>query len=110
MKLLDEIRAQPLHVRHIFMWSLVVITFSIFGYWRISAIGHSVFASANPKSETAVAVTADDKSKSPLALIGDSLSSLRASISDLVGGKKNALMNAAAEQFTPQPPAPQKLP
>ena len=117
MKLLDEIRRQPLHIRKMFMWSLVVITFATFGYWRLHETGKRVTALMNPKLETTSALAQQDlpagrqeTSKSPFALIGDSLSSLRASISELVRRKGGSTPDPAQQQTTQEPPRPQTLP
>lgn len=110
MKLLDEIRAQPTSIRHLFMWTCVVIVFSFVGYWYLRETKSDIIALANP-SASPVPGTPDDSTGSPFAAIGKSWKSLRASISELIqGDKKSASQSRAQDRPTQSPIPPQRLP
>ena len=90
MKLLDEIREQPLHIRKLFMWTSVVITFSLVGFVWLNNTKNNVVALLQTKpsgapDERALAQTTEEPS--PFAAIGKAFSNLRANIGELVGKK-----------------------
>ncbi len=104
-KLLQEIRQQPEHIRHIMMWLCVVITFSLVGFvWfkstqaKFVAMLHSEevrqeidptrFADRDVKKLTELAVKNAKEPESPFASIGNAFSLLKASIIDLMGSSK----------------------
>ncbi|HLC99894.1 MAG TPA: hypothetical protein VJC11_02955, partial [Patescibacteria group bacterium] len=87
MKLLDEIREQPLHIRKIFMWTLVVITFSFIGYAWFDSTQKDFVALLNRDSvpaeqERALAQTTHEPA-SPFQNIKNSISNFGANISKL---------------------------
>ncbi len=87
MKLLDEIRQQPKHIRMIFMWLIVVVTFSVFGFWYLGTLGENVTTALNTTGEPAKSQAKSDTSTSPFSAMGKSFSNLGASISKLIKGK-----------------------
>lgn len=114
MKLLQEIRQQPLHIRHLFMWTSVVISFSLVGFFWFQSTKDNVVALLNPKAaqEAQTRQLAQqqhtDKSPSPFALIKNSWASLTANMSELWKGRNKP--SEASQQTTAAPIAPQKLP
>ena len=114
MKLLHEIRQQPLHIRHLFMWTSVVIAFSLVGFFWFQSTKDNVVALLNPKqaqeaqSRQLAQNQQINKSPSPFALFKNSWASLTANISEL--WKNRSKLPKAAQQTIPSPVAPQKLP
>ena len=107
MKLLDEIRRQPLHIRQIFMWCMVVITFSVIGLTYFRSTKKEILALLNPQEVTNTQDGPVAPERSPFALIFDSFSDLKANISELIRGNNTPLIQTQTIQ-TPVPP--QKLP
>ncbi len=111
--LLEEIREQPEHIRHIFMWTLVVITFSIVGFTWFRSTQKKFVALLNPEAAQEAQVLAaktKPQSSSPFATIGNSLKDLRANISELFSGQQlDFKLNSAKVQDQEILP-PQKLP
>lgn len=102
--ILDEIRKQPEHIRHIMMWLCVIITFSVVAFvWfkstqaQFVALLHSNeireevdprrFVNRDLKQSENLAVA--PKEPSLFASIGNSLSLFKASIVDLIGSSRN---------------------
>ena len=106
MKLLDEIRQQPHHIRKIFMWSMVAISFSIVGLTYVNSTKKQIVALMNPQDAPSTGEPAIPQ-RSPFALIGDAFSSMRANISELIGRNKQEPITS---QVTPTPVPAQKLP
>ncbi|MEK7616408.1 MAG: hypothetical protein AAB420_04370 [Patescibacteria group bacterium] len=65
MKLLDEIRRQPLHIRHLFMWTMVVITFSLVGFAWFSETQNDFVALLGGKEQEQI----QEEAPSPFAVI-----------------------------------------
>ncbi|OGN27556.1 MAG: hypothetical protein A3A33_05040 [Candidatus Yanofskybacteria bacterium RIFCSPLOWO2_01_FULL_49_25] len=108
MKLLDEIRQQPEHIRHIFMWTMVVLSFSIIGFVWFQSKSRQVVALLNPEKaqqDEARNLAANDKSPSPFAAIGNSFKDLTANISALWKKSSPALLQNYSA-ITPVPPRP----
>lgn len=115
--LLEEIRQQPLHIRYIFMWTMVVITFSVVGFVWFRQTTNQFVALLHPEEaqERALAEQeetlrqAQGKQLSPFATIFDAVGDLRANILELFVGPKSLDINN--EQFVPEEKlSPQKLP
>ena len=51
IKILHEIRQQPIHIRHLFMWTSVVITFSLVAFIGFNSTKNNVVALLNPENE-----------------------------------------------------------
>ena len=102
-KLVKEIREQPLHIRKLFMWTSVVITFSLVGFVWLNDTKKDVVALLNGGSNPAQEIEQKQPS-SPFAAIGKAFGSLRANMGELFGGKSTP---------TPEPTKtilPQRLP
>jgi len=111
--LLREIREQPEHIRHIFMWVLVVITFSVVGFVWFRSTQKKFVALLNPEAAQESQTLAEGSkanTSSPFTTIGNSLSDLRANIYELFAGKQLNLNinNNTGINGTPLPP--QQLP
>lgn len=116
-KLLEEIRSQPAHIREIFMWSCVVIVFSMVGFvWfkqttkQFVALMHPEEAQERALAEKEEALRqAQSNQLSPFATILNAVDDLRANISELLTGPKSLDINN--EQLIPEKEIPpQKLP
>lgn len=105
--LIREIRQQPLHIRKIFMWTFVVITFSGIGYLGFQQTTGNFVALLNPKT-AAEQEAVPDTNASPFALIRDSWQSLRASIGNAFSNQD--LFDQVRQQPSVAPVVPQKLP
>lgn len=106
MKLLDEIRQQPLHIRHLFMWTMVAITFSVIGFLWFQETKNNFVALLNPKQQQEQTAVASEPS--PFSAIGRSLKSLQANISELFRGKPATQDATSQPSFSPV--IPQRLP
>ena len=69
-KLIQEIRKQPLYIRHIFMWTMVVITFSVVGFLWYRETENNFVALLNPKPSPQATAAAQTQESSPFAAIG----------------------------------------
>lgn len=110
--ILDEIRQQPEHIRHIFMWVCVVIVFSVVGFIWFRQTTKQFVALLHPEEAEVRALAEKNKPKqpSPFATIFGTIGDLRANISELLGGPKPSLdVNGGASTTEEQLP-PQKLP
>src|SRR3989344_4996755 len=103
--ILNEIREQPEHIRHIFMWLCVVITFSVIGFVWFRSTSKQFVALMHPEEaqERALAEKegtlrqAQGKQPSPFATIFGFWGDLQANISELlVGSKLNLEINNGA--------------
>ncbi len=109
-KLLNEIRSQPEHIRHIMMWLCVVTTFSLVALvWfrtteaRLVAMLHPAETLETPPAdrfadrdlrkleEDRILAAKKDNAPSPFASIRDSFNLLRASIGELLGSSQAEL-------------------
>lgn len=111
--LLNEIRNQPEHVRHIFMWLCVVITFSVIGFIWFRSTSRQFVALMHPEQaqERALAEKNKPKQPSPFATILGAWGNLRANISELFVGPKSSLeINNGAPRTNKVELPPQKLP
>lgn len=106
MKLLDEIRRQPSHIRKIFMWCMVVITFSVVGLTYVNSTRRQIVALMNPQESSSVEEPTAPQ-RSPFALVGDMVASLRANISGIFSGGDAP---SAKSDIILTPVSPQKLP
>lgn len=77
--MLKEIREQPEHIRAIFMWLSVFIVFSLVVFVWFSSFQQKLVFLLSPEKEETV------EQESPLAVIGQSMSDLKATIADLFG-------------------------
>ena len=120
MKLLQEIRNQPEHIRHIMMWLCVVITFSLVALVWFRTTEARLVAMLHP-SETLEAPAADrfadrdlrkleeerilavkkDHSLSPLASIRDSFNLLLATVGELFGSSQAELSRPSENNALP---------
>ena len=113
MSLIKEIREQPEHIRHIFMWVLVVITFSVVGFAWFRSTQQKFVALLNPEAaqtSQALAEKAKPQGFSPFATIGNSLRDLEANISELVTGAHSDLNVKNAAVQNQEVLSPQRLP
>lgn len=110
MKLLDEIRQQPLHIRKLFMWCMVVITFSVVGFWYANSTKNQIAAllTTNPPAGThASAVAEQSDNASPFALAARTFRDLRAQISSFFVRETPAALPVPS---VTAPVPPQQLP
>ncbi|MBI2669837.1 MAG: hypothetical protein HYX20_01680 [Candidatus Yanofskybacteria bacterium] len=112
-RILDEIRQQPEHIRHIFLWLCVVITFSVIGFVWFRQTTKQFIALMHPEEEQARILAEKNKPKhpSPFATIFNVWGNLRANISELLTGPESNLeiQNSAPGTEKIELP-PQKLP
>ena len=111
--ILEEIRQQPEHIRHIFMWTMVVITFSVVGFVWFQQTTKQFVALLHPEEAEVRALAEKNKPKqpSPFATIFSTIGDLRANISELlIGSKSNLEINNNAPGTGKIELPPQKLP
>ncbi len=111
--LLEEIRQQPEHIRHIFMWLCVVITFSVIGFVWFNSTSKQFVALLHPEEAQAQALAEKNKPQqpSPFATIFGFWGDLRANISELIiGSKSNLEINNGAPAAGKTELPPRKLP
>jgi cytosine/uracil/thiamine/allantoin permease len=112
--LLKEIREQPEHIRHIFMWVCVVIVFSVIGFIWFRNTEKRFVALLNPEQaqeERALAEKTKNQSPSPFATIFSAWSNLKANISELILGKHLEFdVNNSRTGLEEKQLPPQKLP
>lgn len=119
--LLDEIRQQPEHIRHIFMWTCVVIVFSVIGFVWFRSTTKQFVALLHPEEAQERALAEKEKTlrqaqgrqPSPFATLFNSFGSLKADISELIGGsdrKVNVNGGSAGSGVPEKDVPPQKLP
>jgi cytosine/uracil/thiamine/allantoin permease len=112
--LLKEIREQPEYIRHIFMWTCVIIVFSIIGFVWFKNTEKRFVALLNPsetQQERALAEKTKTQPPSPFATIFNAWENLKANISELILGKQvefNVNNNKGGLEEEQLPP--QKLP
>ncbi len=97
-ELLEEVRNQPQHIREIFMWLCVVITFSVISLFWFQSTSKQFVAMVNPdriEEERVYALNNKVTQPSLLATIGSSWTNLKLGLSDLLGAAKKS----GAEQF-----------
>lgn len=121
MSLLQEIRKQPEHARHIMMWLCVVITFSLVGFVWFKSTQEKFVAMLNPQAtpeapdQNQFAYSGDlrqlpalasnskpNESQSPLASIASAFSFLRANLTELIGSNKTDLNRASGASVSGQ--------
>ncbi len=103
--ILKEIRQQPLHIRKMFMWTMVTITFAFMGFWWVRDTEKTIVALLNPQAKPSSVPVNSALAKSDEA---SPWANLKASISDLL--KKNPVGNSQELQTTAVPVPPQSLP
>ena len=94
-KLLDEIRQQPEHIRHVMMWLCVVIVFSLVGFVWFRSTQEKFVAMLHPEEFKQLEEQrrlAREDSNSPLAGLWNSFGTLRASLGELVKGESTNLV------------------
>ena len=120
--LLQEIRSQPEHIRHIMMWLCVVTSFSLVGLvWfrstqarfvamlnppeRLEAPAADRFADRDLRKteEERILAAKEEKSPSPLASIRNSFNLLRASIGELLGSSQEEIMRSGESRTLQNP-------
>lgn len=112
----QEIREQPPHIRGMFMWLCVVVTFSVVGYAWFRTTSKQLIALVNPERAKQEQRLAENKnSSSPFATINSSVKELGASILELIDLTKKTnnieIKNNGAVTVPEQPiVSPQKLP
>src|SRR3989344_3810178 len=111
--ILNEIREQPEHIRHIFMWLCVVITFSVIGFVWFRSTTRQFVALMHPEQaqERVLAKKNNPKHPSPFVTIFSVWVNLRADISELLTGPESSLeiKNGTPRTEKMEVP-PQKLP
>lgn len=111
--ILDEIRQQPPHIREIFMWVSVVITFSIIGFAWFRSTTKQFVALLNPNEIQQTSQFAKEEKISPFSTFTSSLKDLRANLGELFNLAKrqnNFEVQGGKEVNTQEPILPQKLP
>ena len=89
--LIKEIREQPEHIRHVFMWVMVLITFSVVGFAWFNSTQKKFVALLNPeaaKADQMLAAKNKPQGFSPFATISNSIKDLQANISELFSGQQ----------------------
>lgn len=112
-KLLQEIRNQPEHIRHVIMWLCVVITFSLVGYVWFRSTQSKFVAMLHPEEfkqqliERGLALEKTKETGSPLSGLGHSFALLKASLADLLSGQTTDFIKQSqgaqnfSDNFTP---------
>lgn len=117
MKLIKQIREQPLHIRKAFMWTLVVVTFSFVGVMWFQTTQKNFVALLHPQdaaqqqAEADTALAAKEKTDevaSPFAVAKKAWSSLTANVSGIFSN--NNTEEKERNITTPRPVPPQTLP
>jgi hypothetical protein len=78
-KFVKEVRNQPLVIRHVFMWTMVVITFSVVGFAWFRSTQRDFLALVNESSQrtgessSALATVEQKDDTSPFGVIGGAL-------------------------------------
>ncbi len=105
--IIREIRKQPIHIRHLFMWPSVAIAFSLVVFIGIQSAKSQFTALLNPGQEAPSTQVAEKETASPFGAIINSAGSFQANISEFFKGKPAAQEKT---QYTPSPVPPQMLP
>jgi cytosine/uracil/thiamine/allantoin permease len=111
--LLNEIRQQPEHIRHVFMWVCVVIIFSVVGFVWFRNTERRFVALLNPeqaREERMLAEKIKTQTPSPFATISGAWNELKANISELFAGAQPGFEINNKILPTEEPISPQKLP
>lgn len=112
-KLLREIRSQPPHIRELFMWLCVVITFSIIGWAWFRQTQKQFLALLHPEQTEERALAEQEKSKqrpSPFATIFSSFGDLRANILELFASPKPNVLEVGNQEPQQEEVPPKELP
>ena len=90
MSILQDIRNQSPHIREIFMWLCVVITFSVVSFFWVKAESRQIVALLNPQAQTGPVYAENSKNEnsSLFGNIGKSAGNLKANLFDLLGLNK----------------------
>jgi hypothetical protein len=91
--ILEEIRNQPPHIREIFMWVCVVLTFSVVGFSWFKSTTRQFAALVNPEQYKNSDMLAEKEEQSPFATISKAWGGLTANIKELFdfSGKANSI-------------------
>lgn len=115
--LLEEIRNQPAHIREVFMWLCVIITFSVVSFFWFQSTAKEFVAIVNPQQAEQDRVLAEknnSEQQSVLATIGQSAGNLKASIAELLGfateGSGNVLEFTGEQTYRSNPVPPNLFP
>lgn len=120
--LLEEIRSQPEHIRHIMMWLCVITSFSLVALvWfrstqarfvamlnppeRLEAPAADRFADRDLRKteEERILAAKEENSPSPLASIRNSFGLLRASLGELLGSSQEEILRSGEGQTLKNP-------
>lgn len=90
--ILEEIREQPPHIRELFMWVCVVITFSIIGFAWFRSTTKQFVALLHPEQieQNQALAKAKENKVTPFATIFSSIKDLTANIGELFNLAKKA--------------------
>jgi len=80
LKIVHEIRRQPLHVRKVFAVTLTILTFSAVGFFWVRSTQKQVVAMLHGTANTSTTTELADKKPSPFAAIKQSFKDLKATI------------------------------
>ncbi len=115
--IIEEIKNQPAHIREVFMWLCIVITFSVVSFFWFQSTAKEFVAMVNPvqaEQERALAQKNGQDQLSVLATIGQSASNFKASIAELLGfatgGSGNVLEFTGGQTYHSDPAPPQLFP
>ena len=111
--ILDEIKQQPPHIRELFMWVCVVITFSIVGFTWFRSTTKQFVALLNPNEIQQTNQFAKEERVSPFSTFASSLKDLQANLGELFNLAKrqnNFEVEGGKEVNTQESVLPQKLP
>ena len=87
--IVEEIKKQPVYIREVFLWVLVVIFFSIIGFVWFRSTEKKVVALLNPGQAVEERIFADEIKEgveSPFATISNMFGSLKANMSEIFTG------------------------
>jgi hypothetical protein len=106
-KILNEIREQPESIREIFMWVMVVITFSVIGFFTFRSTINRFAALVNPdayKTNNTGVIVKDKEEKTPIDLIGESAGDIKANLSNILSGSAKETTTPVINNADPVPP------
>ena len=109
-KILHEIHQQPLHVRKVFAWTLIIISFLIVGAVWLKSTTSNIAEMLDINKKEAVAKKPDKKEESPFSAIGKSIGDLKANISELWSNRSEFDLEKFQQNAEEEPIPTQKLP
>ncbi len=111
--LLEEIRNQPQHIREVFMWLCVVITFSMVSFFWFQSTAKEFVAIVNPeqaRADRALVQKNSSDQPSVLATISQSASTLKASVLEILGLNKDNTVEFTGSFYRSDPVPPSLFP